>query len=118
MALFDELTWRGLVHDFTAPELPALLDKGGLVAYIGFDPTADSLHIGNLLQLCNLRRLQDAGHDVIALAGGATGVIGDPGGKSEERKLLSSDELATNLAGLRAQLERYVPGATFVDNAE
>jgi tyrosyl-tRNA synthetase len=118
MALFDELSWRGLVHDLTDPELPKLLDKGGMTAYIGFDPTADSLHIGNLLQLCNLRRLQEGGHQVIGLAGGATGMIGDPGGKSEERNLLDSDTLATNLAAIRRQIEQFLPGAITVDNAE
>jgi len=118
MGLFDELQWRGLVHDFTDPVVPERLDAGGLVAYIGFDPTADSLHIGNLLQMCNLRRLQEHGHGVIALAGGATGMIGDPGGKSEERNLLSSDELAANLDGIRRQLEDFLPGAIFEDNGE
>ncbi len=118
MGLFEELTWRGLVHDFTDPSVPEKLDAGGRTAYIGFDPTADSLHIGNLLQICNLRRLQEAGHQVIALTGGATGMIGDPGGKSEERNLLSSDELANNIAGVRAQLERFLPGAVFEDNGE
>jgi tyrosyl-tRNA synthetase len=118
MGLFDELTWRGLVHDFTDPDLPKLLDKGGLVTYIGFDPTADSLHIGNLLQLCNLRRMMEGGHQVIGLAGGATGMIGDPGGKSEERNLLDSDTLAVNLAGIRRQIEGFLPGAITVDNAE
>jgi len=118
MSLFDELSWRGLVHDLTDPELPKLLDKGGMTAYIGFDPSADSLHIGNLLQLCNLRRMQEGGHQVIGLAGGATGMIGDPGGKSEERNLLDSDTLAENLAGIRAQIEEFLPGAIVVDNAE
>lgn len=119
MSLFDELSWRGLVHDVTDPELPALLDKGGLVAYIGFDPTADSLHVGSLLQLCNLRRLQEAGHQVIAVAGGATGMIGDPGGKSEERNLLSSDELAANLAGIDRQIRSLLlPGAIVANNAD
>jgi tyrosyl-tRNA synthetase len=118
MGLFEELQWRGLVHDFTDPVVPEKLDAGGLVAYIGFDPTADSLHIGNLLQICNLRRLQEAGHQVIALTGGATGMIGDPGGRSDERNLLSSDELAQNIAGVTAQLERYLPGAIFEDNGE
>src|SRR5687768_13812489 len=118
MGLFEELQWRGLVHDFTDPVVPEKLDAGGLTAYIGFDPTADSLHIGNLLQIRNLRRLQEAGHQVIALTGGATGMIGDPGGRTDERSLLSSDELATNIAGVRAQLERYVlPGAIFEDNS-
>ena len=119
MGLFEELQWRGLVHDFTDPAVPEKLNAGGLTAYIGFDPTADSLHIGNLLQICNLRRLQEAGHQVIALTGGATGMIGDPGGRLDERSLLSSDELATNIAGVRAQLERYVlPGAVFEDNRD
>ena len=119
MGLFEELQWRGLVHDYTDPAVPEKLDSpGAITAYIGFDPTADSLHVGNLLQLCNLRRLQDAGHQVIGLAGGATGMIGDPGGKSEERNLLSSDELATNLAGIRAQIEGFLPGAIIEDNAE
>ncbi|MDQ3106773.1 MAG: tyrosine--tRNA ligase, partial [Actinomycetota bacterium] len=106
------------VHDFTDPAVPAALDAGGTTAYIGFDPTADSLHVGNLLQLCNLRRLQEAGHQVIALAGGATGMIGDPGGRSDERNLLSSDELAANLAGIRTQLEGFLPGAILEDNGE
>ena len=106
--LFDELTWRGLVHQVTDPVLAGLLDTSVLTAYIGFDPTADSLHLGNLLQLCNLRRLQEAGHRPIFLAGGGTGMIGDPGGKSEERSLLTADQLAANLSAIRAQLERFV----------
>jgi len=118
MALFEELQWRGLVHDHTDPVLPQRLDAGGLTAYIGFDPSADSLHIGHLLQVCNLRRLQEAGHRVIALAGGATGMIGDPGGKSEERNLLPPAVLAANLAGIRSQLAALLPGATFEDNAD
>ncbi len=124
MGLFEEWKWRGLVHDFTDPAVPERFEAtvrdptAAFTAYIGFDPTADSLHIGHLLQLCNLRRLQEAGHRVIALAGGATGMIGDPGGKSEERNLLSSDELAVNLAGIRDQLVGLVPGASFEDNGE
>ncbi len=114
--LFAELRWRGLVHQVTDPALAGLLDKGGLVAYIGFDPTADSLHIGSLLQLCNLRRLQEAGHTVIALAGGATGMIGDPGGKSEERNLLDADQLARNLAGIEAQLQGFLQGRAIIAN--
>jgi tyrosyl-tRNA synthetase len=108
--LSEELEWRGLVHQATDPDLLARLDDGTdpITAYIGFDPTADSLHVGNLLQLCNLRRLQEAGHRPIALAGGGTGMIGDPGGKSEERNLLTLDELQRNLAGIRAQLERFL----------
>jgi tyrosyl-tRNA synthetase len=88
--------------------LGKLLNDGHLTAYVGFDPTSDSLQIGNLLQLCNLRRLQLAGHQPIVLAGGATGMIGDPGGKSEERNLLDAETLAANLEGMRPQLERFV----------
>ncbi|HET9443806.1 MAG TPA: tyrosine--tRNA ligase [Acidimicrobiales bacterium] len=118
MGLSEELRWRGLVHDMTDPALPGHLDAGGLTAYIGFDPSADSLHIGNLLQICNLRRLQEAGHRPVALAGGATGMIGDPGGKSVERNLLEPAQLAANLAAIRAQLEGLLPGVSVVNNAD
>ncbi|MDQ1445672.1 MAG: tyrosyl-tRNA synthetase, partial [Acidimicrobiaceae bacterium] len=107
-ALSEELHWRHLVHQATDDHLFKLLDTESLTAYIGFDPTADSLHVGNLLQLCNLRRLQGTGHRPIALAGGGTGLIGDPGGKSEERNLLTADALAHNLAAIRVQLERFL----------
>ncbi|MDQ3758200.1 MAG: tyrosine--tRNA ligase [Actinomycetota bacterium] len=119
--LFHELEWRGLVHQVTDPELPALLDRASLTGYIGFDPTADSLHVGNLLQLCNLRRFQEAGHTPIALAGGGTGMVGDPSGKSEERSLLTKERLDANLAAIRGQLARFLDferGALLVDNGE
>jgi len=103
----DDLRFRGLVHQVTDDGLLALLDGQPLTAYIGFDPSAPSLHVGSLLQLCTLRRLQVAGHRPIAVAGGATGMIGDPGGKSDERNLLSNEELAANLEGVRPQLERF-----------
>jgi len=106
--LSADLEFRGLVHQVTDPALLGRLDDGGLTAYIGFDPTADSLHVGHLLQVFMLRRLQLAGHRPIALAGGGTGAIGDPGGKNEERTLLSDDELVANLAGMRSQLERLL----------
>jgi tyrosyl-tRNA synthetase len=106
--LSEELRWRGLVHQATDDDVFKLLDEGSLTAYIGFDPTADSLHVGSLLQLCNLRRLQQHGHRPIALAGGGTGMIGDPGGKSEERNLLTRDLLDRNLAAIRAQLARFL----------
>ncbi len=114
--LFEDLTWRGLVHQVTDAEtLPKLLDTDSLVGYIGFDPTADSLHVGHLQQVCLLRRLQQAGHTPIALLGGGTGMIGDPGGKSDERVLLTPAELERNTAGVKAQLERFLdfanPGA-------
>jgi tyrosyl-tRNA synthetase len=124
--LFEELTWRGLVHQLTDPALGALLDGGALTAYIGFDPTSASLTIGNLQQIVLLMRLQRAGHRPIALTGGGTGMIGDPSGKSDERNLLGPDELAGNLAGIRSQLERFLDftpaagasQALLVDNGE
>lgn len=104
----QDLRARGLIHQVTDEALYDLLDAGRLTAYIGFDPTADSLHVGNLLQLCTLRRLQLGGHQPIALAGGGTGMIGDPGGKDAERPLLSAAELAANVAAIRGQLERFL----------
>jgi tyrosyl-tRNA synthetase len=106
--LAEDLRFRGLVHQLTDPELEPRLDSDQLTAYSGFDPTADSLHVGHLLQICNLRRLQLAGHRPIAVAGGGTGFVGDPGGKSEERSLLTRDELRSNLDGIRSQLERFL----------
>jgi tyrosyl-tRNA synthetase len=121
--LFDDLQWRGLVHQVTDPEaLPKLLNQDRVVAYIGFDPTADSLHVGSLLQISLLRRLQQAGHRPIALIGGGTGMIGDPSGRSDERSLLTPEQLEANKAGIRAQLERFIQfgddGAILVDNAD
>ena len=124
--LAEDLRFRGLIHQLTDPALEQRLDRDHLTAYSGFDPTADSLHVGHLLQVCNLRRLQLAGHRPIALAGGGTGFIGDPGGKSEERSLLSDEALRTNLEGIRNQLERFLdfgdgPGrsqARLVNNAD
>ncbi len=104
----EDLRFRGLIHQASDDALFGRLDDGRICAYVGFDPTADSLHLGNLLQLCNLRRLQLAGHRPIALAGGATGMIGDPGGKDEERSLLDDETLAANLAGISPQLERFL----------
>jgi tyrosyl-tRNA synthetase len=107
--LFDELTARGLIHQFTEQEepLPDLLEKKQTV-YAGFDPTSDSLHVGNLVPLLGLRRMQRAGHRVIALAGGATGMVGDPSGKSEERNLLTPEVLQANLQAIKGQLERLL----------
>ncbi len=128
-ALAEDLRFRGLVHQMTDPALEARLDTDRITAYSGFDPTADSLHVGHLLQICTLRRLQLAGHRPIALAGGGTGFIGDPGGKSSERSLLSADELTENVRGIRGQLERFLdfdadtvgttgPQALLLDNAD
>ena len=121
--LFADLTWRGLVHQTTDPALPDILDAEPVTAYHGIDPTADSLHLGSLVGVVALMRLQAAGHRPIALAGGGTGMIGDPSGKSEERQLLSAEVLEANVAGIRGQLERFLDfggssGALLVDNSE
>jgi tyrosyl-tRNA synthetase len=107
--LIEELTWRGLIHQQTDEAgLAKLLDSGQQTVYIGFDPTADSLHVGSLMQLMTLRRFQKAGHRPIALVGGATGMIGDPSGKSEERNLLSADQLQANVDGVAAQMKQIL----------
>jgi len=119
--LSEELRWRGLVNQLTEPDLSRRLDHDRVTVYVGFDPTAASLGVGNLLQLCTLRRLQERGHRPIALAGGGTGSIGDPGGKSEERPLLTADQLRANLSGIRPQLERFLDfdaGALLLDNGD
>lgn len=108
-AVLDDLQARGLIHDSTDLEtLRQRLDDGPITVYCGFDPTSDSLHAGNLLMLLNLRRFQDGGHRPIALAGGATGMIGDPSGRSEERNLLDDAQLAANLEGIVPQLRRFL----------
>ena len=107
--LLEDLEARGLVHDSTdRQELAARLAEGPITVYVGFDPTAASLHVGNLIGLLMLRRFQDAGHRVISLAGGATGMVGDPSGKSDERNLLDDDGLAANLAGIVPQLRQFL----------
>ena len=117
--VMDDLEWRGLVHQVTDPQLGKLLDSESLTAYIGFDPTADSLHVGSLLQLMNLRRLQRGGHTAIGLLGGGTGMIGDPSGRTEERQLLDTGQLEANLAGIRRQVEGLLEdGAVVVDNGD
>ncbi len=108
-SLFDDLNARGLVHDSTDPAaLKERLQERPIKVYVGFDPTADSLHVGNLVGLLMLRRFQDAGHKVIALAGGATGMVGDPSGKATERSLLDDAQLAANLAGVLPQLRQFL----------
>lgn len=104
--IFADLQWRGLIHQSTADEfLPGWLQSECRTLYAGFDPTSESLHVGHLLPLMMLRRFQKAGHRPIALVGGATGMIGDPSGKSNERNLLSPQQLSQNLVGIAEQLE-------------
>ncbi len=125
MTILDDLRWRGLLADCT--DLDALtqrLASGPVTLYCGFDPTADSLHVGHLMGQLTLRRFQLAGHKPIALAGGATGMVGDPSGKSAERNLLTREQLAHNVANIKGQLSRLLdfdrPGnpALLVDNAD
>jgi len=108
-ALIEDLRWRGLIHQITdEAELQKLLASGPQSVYIGFDPTATSLHVGSMMQLMLLRRFQTFGHRPIALVGGATGMIGDPTGKSEERNLLSTEQLRDNVAGIESQMRRFL----------
>ena len=108
-AIIDDLLQRGLVHDSTdLAELRHRLDQGPITVYAGFDPTAESLHIGNLVPLLLLSRFQRFGHHPLALAGGATGMIGDPGGRSEERSLLDHETLDRYLTGVKGQLGRLL----------
>ncbi len=123
--ILDDLQARGLLHDSTdADALRHRLGEGPVTVYAGFDPTADSLHVGNLVPLLLLRRFQVFGHRPVALAGGATGMIGDPGGRSSERNLLDRATLDRNLAAIKGQLERLLdftdgPGqARLVDNRD
>jgi tyrosyl-tRNA synthetase len=104
----QDLQQRGLVHQVSAPNVADHLAAGPVVGYAGFDPTADSLHVGSLVPLMTLLRFQRAGHRPIALVGGGTGLIGDPSGKQDERTLLTAEQLARNLAGIRRQIEHFV----------
>lgn len=109
MNFFEELMARGLIQDHTnQPELIEALETGRLTVYSGFDPTADSLHIGSLLPITGLMRFQRAGHRPIFLVGGGTGMIGDPSGKSEERNLLDAATLQRNIKGMRSQIEGFL----------
>src|SRR6187455_3427118 len=105
--LVEELRWRGMIQDIM-PGTEELLNKEMVTGYVGFDPTADSLHIGSLVPIMLLVHLQRAGHKPIALVGGATGMVGDPSGKSEERNLLSEEILRHNQEGIRKQLEKFL----------
>ena len=122
MSLIQELQWRGLIHDMT-PGTEEQLNKEVTSGYVGFDPTADSLHIGNLVPIMLLVHLQRAGHKPFVLIGGATGRVGDPSGKTQERQLLSTELIEHNLACQRKQLEQFLDfdpnlanGAVMVNN--
>jgi len=121
--VYDEFKWRGMVYDATEG-LSELFAKESVTAYIGFDPTASSLHVGSLLTVMGLARLQRFGHTPIAIVGGGTGMIGDPSGKSQERVLLGPEQIAENVAGVRQQLERFLDfgtapnAARIVNNAD
>src|SRR5215467_5685493 len=107
MNLYDDLEWRGMVYDATEG-MRELFATQRVTAYIGFDPTATSLHVGSLLPMLGLARLQRFGHSPIAIAGGGTGMIGDPSGKTQERQLLSKEKIEENLQGIKAQLARFL----------
>jgi tyrosyl-tRNA synthetase len=125
MTIFEELEWRELVADCTEPtELQKRLESGPIVLYAGFDPTAESLHVGSLVPLLALRRFQLRGHHPIAVAGGATGLVGDPSGRDAERALLTKETLDRNIAGIKEQLRRLLDfecagnPARLLDNAD
>jgi len=123
MDLFSELEWRGLVYDATEGVREALA-REKVTGYIGFDPTAASLHVGSLLMMMALAHMQRHGHSPVAVVGGGTGLIGDPSGKSAERQLMSFEQVETNVAGIRGQLSRFldfdskVAPARLVNNAD
>lgn len=122
MDFISELKWRGMLHDMT-PGLEELLAQGNATGYVGFDPTADSLHIGNLVPVMMLVHWQRCGHNPIALVGGATGMVGDPSGKTAERQLLDVDRIEHNLACQKTQLEQFLDfdgahAARVVNNAD
>ena len=124
MNIVEELRWRALIADCTDVEgLTKRLNEGSIVLYAGFDPTADSLHVGNLVPLLGLRRFQLFGHQPIAVAGGATGLVGDPSGKATERQLVTRELLEHNIARQKEQLKRWLDFETkanparLVDNA-
>ncbi len=123
MNILEELEWRGLIADCTDRTELEKKTAASITLYCGFDPTAESLHVGNLVPLLGLRRFQLAGHHPIAVAGGATGSIGDPSGKTAERQLLTKEAIAANIARVKEQLQRWLDFETktnparLVDNA-
>ena len=113
----EELRWRGMIHDIM-PGTEEQLNKEMTAGYIGFDPTADSLHIGHLVQIMTLLQFQQCGHKPFALVGGATGMVGDPSGKSAERNLLSEEVLRHNEACVKKQLEKFLDFSKGTNSAE
>ena len=118
MGVYEELQARGLIAQVTnEEEIRKMVNEGKAVFYIGFDPTADSLHVGHFMALCLMKRLQMAGNKPIALIGGGTGMIGDPSGKSQERNLLDEETIRKNMAGIKAQLSRFIDFNSTASNA-
>ena len=117
MNFINEMDWRGMIHDST-PGLNEILKQGVTSAYVGFDPTASSLHIGNLVPIMLLVHYQKCGHRPIALVGGATALIGDPSGKKSERRLLTLDEINYNLSLVKPQLELFLDFNSGLNSAE
>lgn len=116
MNFVDELKWRGMIHDIM-PGTEELLAKGQTTAYVGIDPTADSLHVGHLVSVMMMKHFQLAGHKPIFIIGGATGMIGDPSGKSQERNLLNEETIQKNMAGIKSQLSRFIDFNSTASNA-
>ena len=123
MNVYSELQWRGLIHQTTADNLASVLETNKFPMYIGFDPTATSLHAGSLIPLMTLRHFRRAGHQIIVLIGGATGLIGDPSGKSAERVLETADTVRQRGDAMRSQIEGFLcqgdgPTPIFVNNID
>lgn len=116
MNFVDELKWRGMIHD-VMPGTEELLAKGQTTAYVGIDPTADSLHVGHLVSVMMMKHFQMAGHKPVFIIGGATGMIGDPSGKSQERNLLDEETIQRNMAGIKSQLSRFIDFNSSASNA-
>ena len=115
MDFTKELDWRGLISDET-PGIRDIVSSEKITGYIGFDPTSKSLHIGNLLPIMNLVRLQKYGHKPLAVVGGGTGLIGDPSGKSSERNILSKESIQENLDSIKSQLEKFLDFSESIKN--
>src|SRR5512146_2643184 len=118
MNILDELQWRGLIADCTDTAELTKKISSPITLYCGFDPTADSLHVGHLVPLLALRRFQNSGHHPIAVAGGATGSIGDPSGKSAERSLLTKEQIQANVDAVRPQLAKLLDFETKLNPAK